>query len=85
MNINGTMKKLQAAVLQYGLVITINRSQFYSRTQERFVPVIVLSTKVHTYSKKKDKWIDVEYEIMRTCSQADALLCMVDIYKAVSK
>lgn len=84
MNINGTMKKLQTAILQTGLPITISRSQFYSVDQNRFVPVITLSTKISALNKKGE-WKDRDFKIIRTTSQVDALLCMVDIYKAVSE
>lgn len=84
MNKNGTMKKLQTALLQLGLPITISRSQFYSADQNRFVPIITLSMKVSALTKM-GIWKDINYEIIRTSSQVDALLCLVDIYKAVSK
>lgn len=84
MNINATIKKLQAAILQTGLVITIGRSQFYSPEQKRFIPIISLSTKVAHYNEKTKEWKNQTFEIIRTSSQVDALLCMVDIYKAVS-
>lgn len=84
MNINGTMKKLQMAILQNGLVITISRSQFYSQEQKRFIPMISLSTKVFHYYEKFGEWKDQTFEIIRTSSQVDALMCMVEIYKAVS-
>lgn len=84
MNINGTMKKLQMAILQKGLVITISRSQFFSQEQKRFIPMISLSTKVFHYYEKFGKWKDQRFEIIRTSSQADALMCLVDIYKAVN-
>ena len=83
-NINETMKKLQKAILQYGLVITITRGQFYSVDQKRFVPTITLSTKVFHYYEKIGEWKDQVFEIIRTSSQVDALMCMVEIYKAVS-
>lgn len=83
-NINGTMKKIQMAILQTGLVITISRSQFYSQEQKRFIPMISLSTKVFHYYEKFGEWKDQTFEIIRTSSQVDALMCMVDIYKAVS-
>ena len=83
-NINATMKKLQKAILQQGLTVTITRGQFYSAEQQRFVPVITLSTKVYHYYEKLGEWKDQTFEILRTSSQVDALLCMVDIYKAVS-
>ena len=83
MNIQGTMKKLQTAILQTGLPIAISRSQFYSADQKRFVPIIILSTKIYSLNRQGE-WIDKNYEILRTSSQVDALLCLVDIYKAVS-
>lgn len=83
MNINGKMKKLQTAILQTGLAITISRSQFYSVEQKRFIPVITLTTKVSALNKRKE-WKDINFEIIRTSSQIDAMLCLVDIYKAVS-
>ena len=84
MNINGTMKKLQKAILQHGLVITISRCEFYSADQKRFIPMITLSTKVLHYYERLGEWKDQVYEIIRTTSQVDALMCMVEIYKAVS-
>lgn len=85
MNFNRTIKKLQTAILQKGLVITINRSQFYSTDAKRFIPIISLSTKVTHYYEKTDKWKDQTFEIIRTSSQVDVLMCLVDIYKAVSE
>ena len=84
MNINGTMKKLQKAILQYGLAITISRGEFYSTDQHRFIPTITLSTKVYHYYERLGEWKDQVFEIIRTTSQVDALMCMVEIYKAVS-
>lgn len=72
------------AILQTGLAITIGRSQFYSQKEHRFIPMISLSTKVCHYCKKSGEWKDQTFEIIRTSSQADALMCLVDIYKAVS-
>ncbi len=84
MNINVTMKKLQSAILQTGLAISINRSQFFSHEQKRFIQMISLSTRVFHYYEKIGEWKEQTYEIIRTSSQVDALMCMVDIYKAVS-
>lgn len=84
MNINSKMKKLQMAILQTGLVISISRSQFYSNEQKRFVPMISLSTNVYHYYEKKGEWKEQKFEIIRTSSQIDALMCLVEIYKAVS-
>lgn len=84
MNTNSTMKKLQKAILQTGLAIAISRSQFYSVDQNRFVPIISLTTKVSHFCEKTQEWKDQTFEIIRTSSQIDAMMCLVDIYKAVS-
>lgn len=83
MNINSKMKKLQIAILQSGLAISINRSQFYSVEQNRFIPMVSLSTKVFHYYERLGEWKDQTFEIIRTSSQADALMCLLEIYKAV--
>lgn len=83
-NINRTMKKLQMAILQTGLAVTISRTQFYSMEQHRFIPTISLSTKVYHYYRQTGKWGEQTYEILHTSSQADALTCLAEIYKAVS-
>ena len=84
MNVNATMRRLQTAVLQQGLAITIGRTQFYSADQKRFIHMISLSTKVFGRDRH-GRWKEQNLEIIRTPSQTDALLCMVDIYKAVCK
>lgn len=84
MNVNAKMKRLQIAILKSGLAVSISRSQFYSKEQNRFIPMISLSTKVFHYYKKLGIWKDQTFEIIRTSSQIDALMCMVEIYKAVS-
>lgn len=83
MNINSKMKKLQIAILQKGLAISINRSQFYSVEQNRFIPMVSLSTKVFHYYERLGEWKDQTFEIIRTSSQVDALMCLLEIYKAV--
>lgn len=85
MNINGTIKKLQTAILHRGMPIEINRSQFYSAEQQRFIPIISLSTNVFHYYPRLKEWKDQKFEIIRTSSQVDVLKCLVDIYKAVSE
>lgn len=84
MNINNAMKKLQMAILQTGLVININRSQFFSADQKRFIPMVSLTTKVYHYYETSGEWKDQTFEIIRTSSQVDVLMCLFDIYKAVS-
>lgn len=85
MNIKSTMNKLQTAILQTGLAISINRSQFYSADLKRFIPVISLTTKVYHYYQTTGEWKDQAMEIIRTSSQVEALECMVEIYRAVKE
>lgn len=83
MNINGTIKKIQKAILHKGFAISINRNQFYSADKGCFILIISLTTRI-TYLTKKGEWKEKNYEIIRTSSQVDVLECLVDIYKAVS-
>lgn len=71
------------AILQSGLAISINRSQFYSVEQNRFIPMVSLFTKVFHYYERLGEWKDQTFEIIRTSSQVDALMCLLEIYKAV--
>lgn len=84
MNYIGTMNRLQRALLQHNLVVTIGRSEFFSVDQGRFIPMYSLTTPILTYSNRQKRWVNGKLEIIKTCSQIDALMCMVDIYKAVS-
>lgn len=84
MNLNKMMNKLQTAILHKGLAISINRTQFFSAEQQRFIPVITLTTKVTHRNPNTGKWSNQDYEIIKTCSQPDVLECLAEIYKAVS-
>lgn len=84
MNLNRMITKLQTAILYKGMAISVNRSQFYSTEQKRFIPVISLTTKVAHYDGKTEKWKNIEYELMRTCSQPEVLEYLSEVYKAVS-
>lgn len=68
MNINDQMKKLQKAILQAGMLVTINRSKFYSAENNRFISVISLTTKVSHYNEHRGEWKEQVYEILRTSS-----------------
>lgn len=77
------MKKLQTAIVKTGLVIKVNSSQFYSADQKRMITMYQINTPTWQYSKKKDKWIERDYEILKTASMVDIIFCLLDIYKAV--
>ena len=83
MNLNSRMKKLQTAIIKTGLIIKINRNQFYSVDQERMITSYSVCTPVDYYSARKEEWKIMDYEILRTCSVPEVIFCLLDIYKAV--
>ena len=85
MNLNRTMKKLQMAIVKSGLVIKINTNQFYSHEQERMVTSYRVCAPIDYYSQKFMEWKVTDYEILKTCSIPDVVLCLADIYKAVNE
>ena len=85
LNLRGKMKKLQTAIIQTGLVIKINQNQFYSAEQNRMITSFCVSTPITYYSERKSSWIIKDYEIIKTCSVVDVIICLLDIYKAVSE
>lgn len=83
-SLNVTAKKLQKAILQSGLVIKMNSSQFFSEEQRRMVTIFTLSTPALQQNKRGD-WKTRDYEILRSASNIDIVLCLADIYKAVKE
>nr|DAH67884.1 MAG TPA: hypothetical protein [Caudoviricetes sp.] len=77
------IKKLQKAILSTGLVVKIGTSQFYSCEQERLITITVISTPV--FQKTKKGWKDCDYEILRTASQYDVVVCLKELWEAVKK
>ena len=84
MNLNGRMKKLQTAIVKTGFVIKINTNQFYSDEQKRMITSYRICTPITCFSEKYQKWKIMDFEILKTCSMIDIVLCLLDIYKAVS-
>lgn len=84
MNLNGKVKKLQTAIIKTGLVIKINSNQFYSADQKRMITSYRVCTPVTYFSEKYNEWKTTDYEIIKTCSVPDIVICLADIYKVVS-
>ena len=84
MNLNGRMKKLQTAIVKAGFVVKINTNQFYSDDQKRMITSYRICTPVTYFSERYQVWKTTDYEILKTCSMIDIVLCLLDIYKAVS-
>lgn len=83
MNLNGRMKKLQTAIVKTGFVIKVSTHQFYSVDQKKMITAYSICTPVYHYSKKKEEWKVMDYEILKTCSMPDIIFCLLDVYKAV--
>ena len=80
-NLKAILRKLQKAILSTGLIIKIGASQFYSREQGRLITVTIRSTPVFRPTKRGE-WKDCDYEILRTVSQYDAVMCLKEIWEA---
>ena len=83
-NLKGKVKKLQTAIVQYGLIIKINQNQFYSDDQKRMITIYGILTPVCIFKKNRQKWKTEDYEILKTASITDVIFCLIAIYKAVS-
>ena len=83
MNLNGKLKKLQTAIIKTGFVVKVNTYQFYSADQNRMINSYTLCVPVDYFSEKHQEWKKKDYEVLKTCSMPDIILCLVDIYKAV--
>ena len=83
MNLRGKMKKLQTAIIGTGLVIKINSNQFFSDDQKRVITSYQITTPVTQWSDLKQEWGKRDYEIVKTCSMPEIIMCLVDIYKEV--
>lgn len=83
MNIRGLMKKLQAAILKEGLVISLDTRQFYSEDQKRMITVYRVTTKVSRRKKSTGKLVEEPMLILSTASGIEVVQCLNDIYKAV--
>ena len=84
MNLNGRMKKLQTAIVKAGFVVKINTNQFYSDEQKRMITSYRICNPITYFSERYQEWKTMDFEILTTCSMIDLVLCLLDIYKAVS-
>ena len=82
LNMNSIMRKLQRAILQTGLVIKIDTTQFYSPEKKRMITIYILSTRV-LQKNRRGEWKEKDYEILRTASQIEVVNCLNDIWQAV--
>lgn len=83
-NLRGKMKKLQAALVKNGLIVKINQNQFYSEDQKRMITSYQIALLVDTYDPDQNEWKKKNYEILKSCSMVDIIMCLLEMYKAVS-
>ena len=83
-NLRGKMKKLQAALVKNGLIVKINQNQFYSEDQKRMITSYHIALLVDTYDPDQNEWKKKNYEILKSCSMIDIIMCLLEMYKAVS-
>lgn len=83
-NLRGKMKKLQTALVKNGLIVKINQNQFYSEDQKRMITSYQIALLVDAYDSDQNEWKKKNYEILKSCSMVDIILCLLEMYKAVS-
>lgn len=83
-NLRGKMKKLQTALVKNGLIVKINQNQFYSEDQKRMIASYQIALLVDTYDPDQNEWKKKNYEILKSCSMVDIIMCLLEMYKAVS-
>ncbi len=83
-NLRGKMKKLQTALVKNGLIVKINQNQFYSEDQKRMITSYQIALLVDTYDLDQNEWKKKNYEILKSCSMVDIIMCLLEMYKAVS-
>ena len=83
-NLRGKMKKLQTALVKNGLIVKINQNQFYSEDQKRMITSYQIALLVDTYDTDQNEWKKKNYEILKSCSMVDIIMCLLEMYKAVS-
>ena len=77
--LNAIIKKLQKAILSKHLVIKISTSQ------DRMITMTTLSTPTLQMSQRTRTWKVKDYEILRTASQVDVVMCLKDIWETVER
>ena len=70
-DLNKLMYKLQLALKQKGVIVTINTNQFYSTEQDRFI-------KMYTIKKNKNN-------LITTASQIQAVKVLNELWQEVKK
>lgn len=77
--LNGTIKKLQTALIIAGKRVKINTRQFYSEEQDRMVTCYSVATSV--FSEEKGKMADVE--LLKTCSTVSVVKYLAEMLEGL--
>ncbi len=83
MNIKRTIKKLQTALIQKGVIYKINTYQFFCAEQNRMITGYKV-TERQPYRKKNGEMSEKDVELLNTCSQVEVLKWFVEKWKEVN-
>ncbi len=83
MNIKRTIKKLQTALIQKGVIYKINTYQFFCEEQNRMITGYKV-TERQPYKKKNGEMSEKDVELLNTCSQVEVLKWFVEKWKEVN-
>lgn len=72
MNIKGTIRKLQTALIQKGIIYKINAYQFFSVEQKHMITGYSVTEK-QAYTKKNGEIGMHDVELLNTCSRIEVL------------
>jgi len=84
MNIKSTIKKLQTALIQRGIIYKIGTYQFFSAEQNRMITGHKV-TQRQPYRKKNGEMSEKDVELLNTCSQVEVLRWFVEKWKEVKE
>ncbi len=83
MNIKRTIKKLQTALIQKGIIYKINTYQFFSAEQKRMITGYSVTEK-QAYTKKNGEIGVHDVELLNTCSRVEVLKWFVEKWGEVN-
>lgn len=82
-NIRGTIKKLQTALIQKGIIYKINTYQFYSAEQNRMITGYSIREK-QAVAKPNGDIVIKDVELLNTCSQVEVLKWFAEEWRKVN-
>lgn len=85
MNVNPTIKRLQTAINQNGLIITINRVQCYSTNNNRVITKVIVNQYTEEYDEFKDKTVKKYHELYSSFNPVDVVIFLSELYEVLKE